>query len=85
MNDCFLRKLADKLWENANLDFPFALADELLDNVEHPVECIQSATAEALASLLQNNSELVKPILDSLIKLYKDRLVVSFLHFMFQI
>lgn len=73
----FHRKLADKLWETANLNFPASLANELLEDVEHPVECIEIATAEALAVLLKNNKSEVKTILHNLIQLYKERLVVS--------
>lgn len=69
--------MANKLWDNADLNFPANLCGELTDNVEHPVECIQSATAEALAALLNNNRSQVQPTLENLIKIYKDKLAVS--------
>lgn len=74
----YFRKLAKELWESANLDFPSSLCKELIEDVEHPVECIEIAASEALAALLENNKSEVKSILNNLIQLYKERLVVSF-------
>ncbi|RZC38970.1 translational activator GCN1-like, partial [Asbolus verrucosus] len=51
------RVLADKLWELAKLDFPAYLSEELMSDIEHPVECVQSAASRALAALLENNQE----------------------------
>lgn len=68
--------LANKLWDDAGLSFPAKLCGELTIDVEHPVECIQSATAEALAALLTDNRSQVQSILESLIKIYKDKLAV---------
>lgn len=71
------RELAKTLWKQANLDFPADLCGELLGDVEHPVECIQAAAAQALASLLEDNKEEVQNVLKQLLKLYHDRLAVS--------
>lgn len=77
MNKFFdFRELAVKLWSSADLDFPTTLCSELLIDIEHPVECIQAAAAQALAALLENNPGEVKPILDKLLQLYNERLVV---------
>lgn len=70
------RELAKTLWKNASLDFPADLCSDLLTDVEHPVECVQSAASQALASLLEENREEVQPMLDSLLQLYSDRLAV---------
>lgn len=71
------RQLALALWKKANLDFPAKLCGELMSDVEHPVECIQVAAAQALASLLENNRGEVQSMLKKLLKLYNDRLAVS--------
>lgn len=71
------RELALALWKNADLEFPAELCSELLSDVEHPVECIQAAASQALASLLEKNRSEVQPVLDSLLQLYSDRLAVS--------
>lgn len=75
----FCRVLADKLWELANLDFPVHLSEELIPDIEHPVESVQSAAARALATLLADHQEQVQDILVKLLSLYKDRLEVSFM------
>jgi HEAT repeat protein len=68
------RVLADRLWELAQLDFPVYLSEELMSDIEHPVECVQSAASRALAALLENNKEQVQETLDKLLKLYSARL-----------
>lgn len=73
------RELAQSLWKKANLDFPAELCRELLTDVEHPVECIQAAASQALASLLENNRGEVENVLKSLLQLYNDRLAVCIL------
>lgn len=70
------RELAKQLWENANMDFPTSLSEELMSDVEHPVECVQAAAAAALAALLENDTDQVDGTLKDLIQLYKDRLKV---------
>lgn len=74
----FCRVLADKVWELANLDFPAHLSEELMPDIEHPVECVQSAAARALAALLEDHQQQVQDTLDKLLSLYKDRLEVCF-------
>lgn len=71
------KELALNLWSSAGLEFPPSLCSELLVDVEHPVECIQAAAAQALANLLETNPGDVKSILDRLLQLYNDRLEVS--------
>lgn len=73
------RDLAQQLWGQANLSFPTTLCKELLSDIEHPVECIQIAAAESLGSLLISQRELVKELLKDLLKLYNERLQVSFI------
>ena len=68
--------MADKLWELAHLDFPAYLSEELMPDIEHPVECVQAATSRALAALLENNKEQVQETLNKLLKLYSERLQV---------
>lgn len=73
---CF-RILASQLWEQANMDFPAILSEQLLTDIEHPVECIQSSAAKALGALLENDRNQIEPLLKLLIQLYKDRLKVT--------
>ncbi|CAG9759746.1 unnamed protein product [Ceutorhynchus assimilis] len=68
------RKLAVDLWDKAAMEFPAALSNELMSDIEHPVECVQTAAAKALALLLETDQDQVKPTIKSLIKLYNDRL-----------
>lgn len=68
--------MANQLWEDAKLVFPPTLCGTLTYDVEHPVECVQAATAEALAALLQENRKEVKPTMQKLLKIYKEKLVV---------
>lgn len=68
------RSLAQQLWEKANMEFPVMLSDILLDDIEHPVESVQSAAAKSLAALLETDQSQVEDTLKHLIQLYKDRL-----------
>ncbi|XP_074026538.1 lethal (3) 80Fj [Leptinotarsa decemlineata] len=68
------RQLAEKLWKLGNMNFPVNLAKELMNDIEHPVECVQTAAAKALTALLETDIEQVESILESLMQLYKDRL-----------
>ncbi|XP_034945471.1 eIF-2-alpha kinase activator GCN1 [Chelonus insularis] len=71
------RILANEIWEVseciANGDI---LCDDLIQDVAHPVEPVQQATAYALASLLTNNTHLVQKILNNLLQLYKEKLAM---------
>ncbi|CAG9834134.1 unnamed protein product [Diabrotica balteata] len=68
------RILAEQLWDEANMKFPAQLSEELMDDVEHPVECVQSAAAKSLAALLETDQSQVEEIMKKLVKLYQDRL-----------
>ncbi|XP_011307361.1 translational activator GCN1 [Fopius arisanus] len=52
------------------------LCEELIQDVAHPVEPIQQAVAHALANLLESNPHLLPAILDSLLKLYQEKLAM---------
>ncbi|KAK9703077.1 HEAT repeat [Popillia japonica] len=66
--------LANKLWESSDLDFPAEQCSELVQELQFPVECIQVAVAEALATLLAQDRNQLKGILAELVDLYKSRL-----------
>ncbi|CAH1119168.1 unnamed protein product [Phaedon cochleariae] len=68
------RILAKDLWEQADMNFPASLSEELMSDIEHPVECVQAAAAKALASLLETDTDQVDNTLHHLIQLYNDRL-----------
>ncbi|KAI4470055.1 translational activator gcn1-related [Holotrichia oblita] len=68
------RDLANKLWESTDLDFPAEQCSELVQELQFPVECIQVAVAESLATLLAQDRNQLKGILTELIDLYKSRL-----------
>ncbi|KAL1494916.1 hypothetical protein ABEB36_010427 [Hypothenemus hampei] len=68
------RVLAEKLWQTAKLEFSPNLTSQLMTDVEHPVENVQTATAKALAALLEKDPGQVQPTIKSLIKLYSERL-----------
>lgn len=70
------RDLAHTLWSEANLSYPVDKAENLLSDVEHPVECIQQATSQALAALLEDQPTLVDKVLKKLLNLYKERLTL---------
>lgn len=53
------------------------LVETVTAEVAHPVEEIQKAAASALAALLEVDRTLVTPIMDTLLKLYNDKLNVS--------
>lgn len=75
IHSCF-RDLANKLWESSDLDFPAEQCSELVQELQFPVECIQVAVAEALATLLAQDRNQLKGILAELVDLYKSRLDV---------
>lgn len=69
--------LASEIWEAAEfIANGEILCEELIQDVAHPVEAVQQATAHALASLLTDNTHLVAEILDSLLRLYKEKLAL---------
>ncbi|XP_030761834.1 eIF-2-alpha kinase activator GCN1 isoform X2 [Sitophilus oryzae] len=68
------RDLAAKLWSTAGMTYPATLSTQLMADIEHPVECVQAAAAQALAALLKEDLAQVEPTLKSLLKLYSDRL-----------
>ncbi|CAH0556041.1 unnamed protein product [Brassicogethes aeneus] len=68
------RQLAEKLWNEAELTFSPTLSGELLSDIEHPVECVQSAASQALANLLESDLDQVEATLKKLLELYNSRL-----------
>lgn len=54
------------------------MCEELVVDIEHPVECIQEAAAEALAILIQEDQDQIQPIVENLLVLYKSKLQVLF-------
>lgn len=59
------------------MNFPAVLSDQLLRDVEHPVECIQASAAKALAALLETDGDQIENMLELLIQLYKAKLKVT--------
>lgn len=68
------RDLANTLWEDAKLEVPIVLCDELLKDVIHPEPCIQKAAAFSLVSILKDDPTLVQGVLDQLLEIYHDKL-----------
>lgn len=69
--------LADELWEKAGLVARSdVLCSGLIEDVAHPVEPIQQASACALAELLTRDPELMPDILEKLLQLYQERLTM---------
>ncbi|XP_060530072.1 stalled ribosome sensor GCN1 [Cylas formicarius] len=68
------RILAENLWNAARMETPSDLNPELINDVEHPVDCVQAAAAEALAAVLRKDRDQVEPTAQILLKLYRDRL-----------
>ncbi|KAK5645448.1 hypothetical protein RI129_006748 [Pyrocoelia pectoralis] len=77
-----IQELADNLWEDAKMSFPSLLSEELMSDIEHPVECVQSSAAKALAALIKDDENQVQPIVETLLLLYKDTLKVYTLFYM---
>lgn len=73
------RVLSTSLWDEAGMDFPAVLSDQLLSDVEHPVECVQASAAKALAALLETDRDQIEHMFKQLIQLYKDRLKVTWI------
>lgn len=71
------RVLAEKLWDVAGMKLPSSLCSELLTDVIHPVEEIQQAAAQAVASLLKDEPSLISGVLEQLLAIYHDKLAVS--------
>lgn len=70
------RELAHTLWSEAGLNFPVDKCEILLADVEHPVECVQQAASQALATLLEDQPTMVDRVLKKLLSLYKERLTM---------
>ncbi|XP_014216178.1 eIF-2-alpha kinase activator GCN1 [Copidosoma floridanum] len=71
------KELADQLWTAAGLTAnPDVLCGELLQDVAHPVECVQQSAACALAELLKQDPKLMPNILDQLLLLYQTKLTM---------
>ncbi|XP_063983766.1 stalled ribosome sensor GCN1 [Diachasmimorpha longicaudata] len=70
--------LANDIWEAVGFSSSNGeiLCEELIPDVAHPVEPIQQAVAHALANLLQSNPHLLPSILESLLKLYQEKLAM---------
>lgn len=68
------RILAENLWNTASMEFPATFSSELMGDIEHPVECVQTAAAQALAALLKTDPEQIHPTIKILLKLYSERL-----------
>ncbi|XP_034188694.1 lethal (3) 80Fj [Osmia lignaria lignaria] len=69
--------LANELWYAADLAMePDVLADELIQDISHPVEPIQQAAACALAQCLTEVPHLVPMILNNLLQLYQEKLAM---------
>ncbi|XP_046688091.1 eIF-2-alpha kinase activator GCN1-like [Homalodisca vitripennis] len=72
------RELADKLWQQARLQYDTqTLCDCLLGDVIHPVPVIQEAGAQALATLLkQSGPHLTDVVLKKLLNIYHEKLAL---------
>ncbi|XP_014232646.1 eIF-2-alpha kinase activator GCN1 [Trichogramma pretiosum] len=71
------KELAEKLWNEAELKAdPAVLCDQVIEDIPHPVEAIQQATASALASLISQEPRLMPDILDRLLALYNSKLAM---------
>lgn len=80
--------LAGELWSATNLTAKVeVLCHELIDEVAHPVECVQQAAAQSLAELLMSEDSievegsisrdgLVPKTLERLLQLYREKLVM---------
>ncbi|XP_031350613.1 eIF-2-alpha kinase activator GCN1-like [Photinus pyralis] len=71
------KDLADKLWDDGKMSFPSMLSEELMADIEHPVECVQSSAAKALAALIKDDESQVQPIVETLLLLYKNTLKMA--------
>ncbi|CAG5089337.1 Similar to Gcn1: eIF-2-alpha kinase activator GCN1 (Mus musculus) [Cotesia congregata] len=69
--------LASEIWDKAEFTANGEiLCESLIQDVAHPVEAVQQSTAHALAHLLTDNTHLVPEILESLLKLYREKLAM---------
>ena len=69
--------LANELWNAADLvAHADVLAQELIQDIPHPVEPVQQAAACALAQCLTNVPHLVPSLLDELLQLYQEKLAM---------
>lgn len=74
--------MAEKLWEDAHLEVSNNLGELIMQDIQHPVECIQQSAACALRALLeqeiQTNPKKIDTIIQRLLNIYKDKLNVSY-------
>lgn len=73
----YIRQIADELWKASKLEAGVFLVETITAEVAHPVEEVQKAAASALAALLDLDRTLVTPIMDTLLRLYDDKMNVS--------
>lgn len=71
-----IQDLCETLWEDGGFEIPAVLGDELMKDIIHHENCIQKAAACALVTILNDDSTIVKNILDQLLELYKEKLVM---------
>jgi hypothetical protein len=71
------RTLAEDLWDEAGFEAHDGLCSELIADVIHPVSCVRSAAAEALASLLETRRAETSVILACLLETYEDKLEMA--------
>ncbi|KAK4875808.1 hypothetical protein RN001_012230 [Aquatica leii] len=70
------KDLADKLWEQAHLEFSSSLCEELMPDIQHPVECIQVSAAKSLGALIKDDRKQIQPIVERLLSIYKEALQI---------
>lgn len=68
------RQLASILWEQTKFIASDDMCDQLLNDVVHQELCIQQATANAIVSILNEDSSLVGSVLDQLLETYSEKL-----------
>jgi hypothetical protein len=71
------RKLATKLWQEGGFHQDAGLCFRVMADVTHPVDCIRTAGAEALAALLDHKVEDTRSILKLLLDTYREKLVMT--------
>ena len=69
--------LANRLWQTAQFRIYDGLNMEMIDDIVHPVACVRSSGAEALAKLLEKDQEDTHAILTLLLDTYKDKLEMT--------
>lgn len=69
-----IQELTDILWTNLGYEIPPVLSAEILKDIIHDESCIQKAAARSLVTILKENSEDVKAVLDHLLEIYREKL-----------